>query len=262
MDLGLDGRKALVTGGSQGIGRACAEYLANEGVDVAICARDADRLAKAAAEIAENRRGEVYPIQGDLTKPDELGRIIADATAALGQIDILVNNAGSAPAGRVQDFDDSIWQSSIDLKLMGYIRCARAVLPPMRVRRWGRIVNVIGRGGHQPAANYILGGAINAALINITQALAEDAGPDQVLVNGVNPASTATTRWTTLVEQKSKISGVSVEELSRQAASSTPTGRIGTPEDIAAAVVFLCSDQASHINGAMINVDGGRGIGG
>lgn len=262
MDLGLAGRKALVTGGSQGIGRACAEYLAAEGVDVAICARDAARLEQAAAEIGANRRAKIYPVQGDLTRPEELDRIIADATAALGRIDILVNNAGSAPAGRIQDIDDATWRSSIDLKLMGYVRCARAVLPAMRARRWGRIVNIIGRGGHQPAANYILGGAINAALANITQALAEEAGGDQVLVNGVNPAATATTRWTTLIEQKSQISGVPVEELSRQAAASTPTGRIGTPEDIAAAVAFLCSDQASHINGAMLNVDGGRGIGG
>jgi len=239
MDLGIAGRNALITGGSQGIGRACAEALADEGVNIVIVARDAARLATAASEIASNRTGRVTPIAGDLTIADDVERVVAEAVEALGQIDILVNNAGSAPLGRIGDLSDDVWQSSFDLKLMGYVRCSRAVMGAMRERKWGRIVNIIGRGGHFPTAKYIAGGAINAAILNITQALAEECGPDNVLVNGVNPAATATDRWSTLVKQQ------------------IPLGRIGEPEDVANMVAYLCSEKASFINGALIEVDGG-----
>jgi 3-oxoacyl-[acyl-carrier protein] reductase len=189
MDLGLKGRTALVTGGSQGIGRACAELLAAEGVDVAMAARDEARLQAVAEELSSNSAGRVVPVAGDMSKAADVTNVVEAATDALGKIDILVNNAGSAPFGLIGDIDDETWQSCFDLKLMGYIRCARAVMGPMRERRWGRIINVIGNGGHFPTAKYIAGGAINAAILNITQALAEECGPDNVLVNGVNPTA-------------------------------------------------------------------------
>jgi 3-oxoacyl-[acyl-carrier protein] reductase len=175
----------------------------------------------------------------------------------LGKIDILVNNAGSAPLGMIGDIDDDSWQSSFDLKLMGYVRCARTAMGPMRERRWGRIINVIGNGGHFPTAKYIAGGAINAAILNITQALAEECGPDNVLVNGVNPSATATDRWDTLVQQRTKMTGETVEQIMAASAAKVPLGRIGEPEDIANMVVFLCSERASFVNGALIEVDGG-----
>jgi len=228
MDLGIAGRNALITGGSQGIGRACAEALADEGVNIVIVARDAARLATAASEIASNRTGRVTPIAGDLTIADDVERVVAEAVEALGQIDILVNNAGSAPLGRIGD-----------------------------ERKWGRIVNIIGRGGHFPTAKYIAGGAINAAILNITQALAEECGPDNVLVNGVNPAATATDRWSTLVKQQIEITGKTEEEIRAASAASVPLGRIGEPEDVANMVAYLCSEKASFINGALIEVDGG-----
>ena len=251
MDLGIAGRNALITGGSQGIGRACAEALADEGVNIVIVARDAERLAAAATEISTNRTGRVTPIAGDVE------RVVAEAVEALGQIDILVNNAGSAPLGRIGDLSDDVWQSSFDLKLMGYVRCSRAVMGAMRERKWGRIVNVIGRGGHFPTAHYIAGGAINAAILNITQALAEECGPDNVLVNGVNPAATATERWDTLVRQRMESTGLTEAEIQAESASSVPLGRIGSPEDIANMVTYLCSEQASFVNGSLIDVDGG-----
>jgi 3-oxoacyl-[acyl-carrier protein] reductase len=257
MDLGLKGRCALVTGGSQGIGRACAELLAAEGVDVAIAARDEARLQAVAEELSSNSAGRVVPVAGDMSKAADVTRAVAAATDALGKIDILVNNAGSAPLGKIGDIDDDTWQSSFDLKLMGYIRCARAVLGPMRERRWGRIINVIGNGGHFPKATYIAGGAINAAVLNITQALAEEGGPDNVLVNGVNPGATATDRWNTLVRQRSTITGDTVEQIMAASAAKVPLGRIGQPEDIANMVVFLCSERAGFVNGALIEVDGG-----
>jgi NAD(P)-dependent dehydrogenase (short-subunit alcohol dehydrogenase family) len=257
MELRIGGRNALITGGSQGIGRACAEALADEGVNIVVVARDAERLATAATEIASNRTGRVTPIAGDLTIADDVERVVAEAVEALGQIDILVNNAGSAPLGRIGDLSDDVWQSSFDLKLMGYVRCSRAVMGAMRERKWGRIVNVIGRGGHFPTAKYIAGGAINAAILNITQALAEECGPDNVLVNGVNPAATATERWDTLVQQRMKINGQTEEQVRAASASNVPLGRIGSPQDIANMVTYLCSEQASFVNGSLIDVDGG-----
>ncbi|MBT5049604.1 MAG: SDR family oxidoreductase [Rhodospirillaceae bacterium] len=257
MDLGIAGRKALVTGGSLGIGRACADLLVAEGVDVAIAARNEERLGAVASDIASGTNARVIPIAGDLSVASDTERVVAEAAEALGQIDILVNNAGSAPLGLIGDIDDASWQSSFDLKLMGYVRCARTVMPAMRARRWGRIINIIGNGGHFPTAKYIAGGAINAAILNITQALAEECGPDNVLVNGVNPTATATDRWAELVKQRVEMTGETEEQIYAQSAARNPLGRIGEPEDIANMVVFLCSERASFVNGALIEVDGG-----
>ena len=257
MELGIVGRNALITGGSQGIGRACAEALAAEGSNMVIVARNAERLEAAASEIASNRKGNVIPIAGDLTVANEVQRVVKEAETALGQIDILVNNAGSAPLGSIGELSDEVWQSCFDLKLMGYVRCSRAVMGGMRGRKWGRIINIIGRGGHFPTAKYIAGGAINAAILNITQALAEECGPDNVLVNGINPAATATERWDTLVQQRMEITGQTEEQIRIASASSVPLGRIGTPEDIANMATYLCSGKANFINGSLIDIDGG-----
>ena len=140
---------------------------------------------------------------------------------------------------------------------MGYVRCCRAVLQSMCRQKWGRIINIIGRGGHFPTAKYIAGGAINAAILNITQALAEECGPHNVLVNGVNPAATATERWDTLVRQRMKITGQTEEEIREESAKNIPLGRIGAPEDIANMVVYLCSEKAGFVNGSLIDIDGG-----
>ncbi len=257
MDFGIAGRCALVTGGSLGIGRACAEHLAAEGVDVAVVARDGARATAVAGEIAREKQAKVIAVSADLSEPEGVTRAVEEACAALGRIDILINNAGSAPIGRLQDLDDATWRDCFDLKLMGYVRCARAVVPDMRARRWGRVVNIIGRGGHHPSARYLAGGAINAALLNITQALAEECGPDNVLVNGVNPGATATSRWQTLVAQKAKLANRTIEEIEAESATRIPLGRVGRPSDVAALATYLCSEQAGFINGALMEVDGG-----
>ena len=210
-----------------------------------------------ADELAANSNVQVGSVVGDLSQAADVMHVIASATELLGQIDILVNNAGSAPLGTIGEIDDATWQSSFDLKLMGYVRCARAVMGPMRERRWGRIINVIGNGGHFPTAKYIAGGAINAAILNITQALAEECGPDNVLVNGVNPTATATDRWSQLVKQRMEMTGETEQEVYRASAARNPLGRIGEPEDIANMVTFLCSERANFVNGALIEVDGG-----
>ncbi|MCP1763511.1 SDR family NAD(P)-dependent oxidoreductase [Bradyrhizobium japonicum] len=257
MDLNLGGKVAVVTGGSIGIGRAIAAELAREQAHVVIVARDAERLAASAQEMSRDTGRRVIACAGDMTKPDDIARAMATAREAFGRIDILVNNAGASPMGRIAETPDAIWAKSIELKLLGYMRCARNVLPEMRDRRWGRVINIIGRSGHQPRAAYMAGGAVNAALLNFTLALAEECAPDNVLVTGVNPGPVQTDRWDSLISQGAAISGQDQGATNAAAIASVPLGRVGQPHEVSGIVAFLCSDRASFITGTCINVDGG-----
>ena len=256
MDLGLLGKKALVTGGSLGIGYAVAADLVNEGVDVVITARDAARLNAAAQSI--RGPGRCLAISGDFSDASEITRVTEAAAGALwGPIDILINNAGSTPMGRLEDTADETWLKSLNLKLMGYMRAARAVVPDMRNKRWGRIVNVIGRSAHQPRAIYMAGGAVNASLLNFTKALADEVAPDNILVTGVNPGPIDTPRLDALFAQLAGGDSASEKRYRDDMNASVALRRLGTPDEVSALVVFLCSDRASYITGTCIDIDGG-----
>lgn len=257
MNLELKGKVAVVTGGSRGIGRAIAAELATEGVNVLIAARDVRRADSTAQTLSKQTGGRVLACPGDMTSPTDIDTVMKTARDAFGPIDILVNNAGSSPMGRIAETPDAIWEKSLNLKLLGYMRCSRNVLPDMRGRRWGRIVNIIGRSGHQPRAAYMAGGAVNAALLNFTLALAEECAPDNILVTGVNPGPVKTDRWEALVAQGTVIAGNDADTVNAAAIASVNLGRIGTPEEISGLVAFLCSERASFITGTCINVDGG-----
>jgi 3-oxoacyl-[acyl-carrier protein] reductase len=257
MDLHLGDKVAVVTGGSMGIGRAIAAELAREQAHVVIVARDAERLKAAAQEMSRESGRRVIAAAGDMTRPDDIARAMDAARDAFGRVDILVNNAGASPMGRIAETPDPIWAKSIELKLLGYVRCARNVLPEMRDRRWGRVINIIGRSGHQPRAAYLAGGAVNAALLNLTLALAEECAPDNVLVTGVNPGPVQTERWDRLVSQGAAIAGQDQGTANAAAIASVPLGRIGRTHEVSGLVAFLCSDRASFITGTCINVDGG-----
>jgi 3-oxoacyl-[acyl-carrier protein] reductase len=258
MDLLIKGRRALVTGASLGIGRAVAEELAREGCDVALVARTGDTLRRAADDIARGSGRRVVAVPADASVPEEIIDAVARATQELGgSIDILVNNAGSTPEDGIDHVDFAKWQYSIALKQFGYARFSQAVLPAMRAQKWGRIVNVIGRSGHQPRPVYLAGGAVNAGLLNFTKALAEDCAKDNVLVTGVNPGPIDTPRWQSLRAAAVRTRGVTADQYDGRAIAGVPLGRIGTSEEVASVVLFLCSERASFVTGEIVNVDGG-----
>ena len=261
MELGLNGRVALVTGGSKGIGRACAAGLAAEGCRLVLCARGAEALERAAGELGA-KGAEVLAVAADLAATDAAGRVVDAAVARFGRLDILVNNAGAIRGGSFLGTPAADWAEDWALKLLGYVRMAQAALPHMRARRWGRIVNIIGAAARNPTPDYMAGGIANAGLINWTRALADLAASDQILVTAVSPGATATERWDRLVVQRAEAQGKAPAELRRELERAQPLGRIGRPEDVADLVVFLASERAGFITGAAITVDGGasRGV--
>jgi 3-oxoacyl-[acyl-carrier protein] reductase len=262
MDLELKGKVAVVTGGSKGIGRAIALGLAAEGARVVAVARDAGAIDKVVAEARDRGGRDALGISADLSQLAEVERVVATTRRECGRLDILVNNAGAIRGGAFLDIPDAQWINDWNLKLLGYIRMARAVFPIMQGQGGGRIVNVVGAAARNPTAVYLTGGAANAALVNFTKGLADLGAESNILVTAVSPAATRTERWDSLMEQQAKASGKSVAEMRAAAQAPYKLGRIATPEDIADVVCFLTSARASFITGICITVDGGatRGV--
>ena len=262
MDLGLDGKTALVSGGSKGIGRAIADSLAREGVRVAITARTAKDLDAAAADIRAKTGTDVVTIAGDLGRLDEVNRVVATARERLGHIDILVNNAGAIRGGDFLTIPDEQWAGDWSLKILGYVRMARAVLPLMQQQGGGRILNIVGAAARNPTPGYLPGGIANAGLINFTKGLADLGAPSNVLVNAISPAATATDRWESLQAQQAKATGKTIDQVRAEAFAAYPLKRIATSEDVADLACYLVSERAAFLTGICITVDGGatRGV--
>jgi NAD(P)-dependent dehydrogenase (short-subunit alcohol dehydrogenase family) len=258
MDLAMQGKKAIVTGASAGIGKAVTRALAREGVDTAICARRKEPLEAAAAEISKETGRKIIAIAADLTKPADAENFVKKAHAALGRIDILVNNAGSAPGGVIEHLSEEEWASSLQLKFMGYVRCMRHVLPIMQKQKKGRVVNVIGNDGVKVSYWEIAPGAANAAGQNLTVSLASQYGKDNISFVCVNPGPVRTERWTGLVQAMARDMNLSFAEADKLAPASIPLGRIAETEEVANLVTFLASDLAFFVNGTMIEIDGGQ----
>jgi len=259
MDLGLSGKTALVTGGSEGIGKAIARGLAQEGVSVAICARRMGPLEEAAREIGGETGSKVVAIRADLTKDAEARAFVEDARKALGRIDILVNNAGSAPGGVLEHLTEEDWEKALQLKFMGYVRCLRYALPIMvKQGGGGRVVNLIGNDGVKPSYWEIAPGAANAAGQNLTLSLSGQYARHGISFVAVNPGPVRTERWAGLVAAMARDMKLTYEEADKLAPSSIPLGRIAEPEEVADLVVFLASPRAHYVNGTMIEIDGGQ----
>jgi 3-oxoacyl-[acyl-carrier protein] reductase len=257
MDLGLKGKTALVCGSSQGIGRAVAEALAAEGAAVAVNSRSTDKVRAVAKEIAEATGAKVVSAAGDLTDPTAVESVVAEARAALGRIDILVTNTGGPPSGPFEDHDAEAWRHAIAQNLESVVNLVRAVLPEMKERRWGRIVNVTSISVKQPVAGLILSNSIRAAVTGFAKTISNEAAPFNVTVNCVLPGYTRTERLVDLAEANAGRSGASVEDIYAQWAVEAPMGRLAEPEELGAMTAFLCSEKAAYVTGQSVAVDGG-----
>ena len=262
MDLELRGKVALVTGASRGIGKAIALGMAAEGARVVAVARDKAAIDKVVTDARARSKTDAVGIAADLSQLSEVERVVEEAKRACGRIDVLVNNAGAIRGGAFLDIPDGQWLQDWSLKLMGYIRMARAVFPIMKAQGGGRIVNVVGAAARNPTAVYLTGGAANAALVNFTKGLADLGAECGILVTAVSPAATRTERWDQLMEQQAKAQGKTVDEVRAAAQAPYKLGRIATAEDISDVVCFLSSARASFITGICVTVDGGatRGV--
>jgi 3-oxoacyl-[acyl-carrier protein] reductase len=257
VDLGLAGRRAIVTGASKGIGAATARALAAEGVRVGLVARDRAALEAVAASIGDG--AVVAP--ADLSTAEGVQQSVGACLDALGGVDVLVNNAGSSPGGTIDEVTDDQWQQSFDLKVMGYLRCMRAVLPAMRAQGFGRIVNVGGVAGLRATPGYALA-ALNAALVHLTRSTAEHVGRDGVTVVSLHPGPTMTERLRGMLAAGARAAGVDVDEFAAtRVASELPLGRIGTPDEVARMIVVLASDVAAWVTGGGVTIDGGAAKG-
>lgn len=259
MDLGLKGKVALVTGASEGIGKAIARKLADEGVRVAICARTEATLKATAAEIAEATGMDVAPIPADLRSLAGCQGVVQQAAERLGGVDILVNNAGASAFGAFVDLPDDAFVDAINGKLLGYIRCAKAVIPHMRRRGGGTIVNITGTT-QQAVPLHTPGSACNAAIRMFSKELSMELGPLNIRVNSVAPGRIQTARADRLLEATASAQRTSPDVLLGQLVKTIPSGRVGTGADIADAVCFLVSDRASYINGAALVIDGSKSL--
>jgi 3-oxoacyl-[acyl-carrier protein] reductase len=258
MDLGIRDKVALVTAASRGLGKAAALALSAEGARVAIAARGEETLRAAALEIGASTGGTVLAVPADVSVADDLEKLVAEVESHLGPIDILVNNAGGPRPGVFSQMGDEDWLGAVDLNLLSAIRLIRRVVPGMRVRGWGRIVNITSIAVKQPIPDLILSNTVRSGLVAMAKTLADEVAPEGVTVNNVCPGYMLTDRVRALNEAASRVEGVSVEQVMQRTLAAIPAGRIGQPAELAALIAFLASQQAAYITGATIQVDGGR----
>lgn len=259
MDLGIKGRVAIVSGGSRGIGRETARQFLEEGVQVMTCSRDGDQVAATCRELAQQTGGDIRSIAADMTKADDIQRLVDETLSAYGTVDILVNNAGTMYSGRFEELTEEGLQTQLDTKLFGWMRAIRAVWPVMREKKWGRIVSLIGGAGKEPDPYMFGSGMTNSALLNMTKSLSTEFAPSNVLVNAICPGWVATDLWKRNAPGLQKELGVTSEEEARRLATKkNALGRFGQPEELANVIAFLCSERASYVTGVSLNTDGGR----
>ncbi len=257
MDLGLTNRVAIVTGGNRGIGYAVSADLLAEGAHVAVASLDPARNAEAVAKLAGKTNGRVVGIPTDLNDPAAVEQLFKRTLAEFGRLDILVNNAAHISPGSFFGMDEAAWGHTFDHKLMGTVRCIRHAVPPMRERKWGRIVNLAGGAAWQPQLGAIATGLNNAAVLNLTVALANELAKDGILVNAVVPGSTRTERHERTIRETMAKTGQPEAEVLKPRVAKIPLGRMGTAEEVAAVVAFLSSERASFVTGSAWPVDGG-----
>jgi 3-oxoacyl-[acyl-carrier protein] reductase len=256
MDLGLRGRVAIVAAGSKGLGRAVADELAAEGASVVICARGREDL-QTTCESIQHHGGRVHGVVADVSKVDDVERVVAEGQAVFGPIDILVTNSGGPRAGRFETLTPADWDAATRILLTSAVTFAKAVVPGMRARRWGRILNITSIAAKQPVDGLMLSNSLRSAVIAFGRTLANEVAADGVTVNNLLPGYTRTERVVELSEMMATAEGGSPSAVVGRWEAEIPMRRIGEPREFAALAVFLASDRASYITGQSIAVDGG-----
>jgi 3-oxoacyl-[acyl-carrier protein] reductase len=257
MDLGLKGKRALVSGASRGLGYATARLLALEGCRVAINARDPATITQAAEQISKESGSQVIPLVGDVTDSVAPEQIVREAATAFGGLDLLFTNSGGPPSGNFEKLDDEAWLNAFELNLLSHVRLIRAALPYLKQSSTPSVLTVTSYSVKQPIPFLVLSNSIRAATVGLTKTLAIELGGDGIRFNSILPAWTSTERVHELMEFRAQARGTTMEEEMAKQAKDSPLGRMGKPEEFANAAVFLLSPAASYITGMMLLVDGG-----
>jgi 3-oxoacyl-[acyl-carrier protein] reductase len=257
MDLQLKGRTAIVLASTKGLGKATAFSLAKEGANVVISGRDEKASATVAQELQQATGQEPLAVVTDVTKAADIERLVQKTVDAFGTVDILINNAGGPPAGTFDQMTDEHWQQAFELNLLSVIRAVRAVLPHMRAQKFGRIVNFASSSFKQPLDNLILSNTFRTGIVGLAKSLANELGPDGILINTVGPGRIGTDRLAYLDSVRADKLGVSPDQVRQQIEATIPVGRYGEPEEFARVITFLASPANSYVTGQSLLVDGG-----
>ena len=257
MDLELKGKVAIIGGASKGLGRACAQVLAEEGARLTICSRTKEDLDKAAAEIHETTGAEVMVFAGDLDKNETIQDLVASTVKQYGQLDIMINNSGGPPLARSEAATEEQWATAVQRSLLFFVRMSRESIPHMKAQGGGRIVNILASTVYQPIDNLALSGATRMGVVAYAKSLADEEGRDGIQVNNVCPGSIMSERMLSNVQSRADHMGVSLEEALAERASETAVGRVGQPEEFGHLAAFLASAKSSYITGTTMLVDGG-----
>jgi 3-oxoacyl-[acyl-carrier protein] reductase len=252
MDLGLKDCKAFIAGASKGLGRACAKALADEGARVFICSRNTEEIKRTAAEL-----GATGYSAADVSRPQEVKRVMAEAFAALGGLDCLVTNAGGPPTAPFEKADDGDWDIAYQLNLMSAVRLIREALPALKASGRGRIVNLTGYGVKEPMTDLVMSDSVRAGVTVMAKTIASDLAPCGITVNNIAPGPIMTDRLTEILSARAKSLGITVDEQFKRFSETIPVRRIGRPNEIGDLCAYLCSPQAGYLTGQTIVVDGG-----
>ena len=257
MDLGLDSKVAFVAAGSKGLGRAVAEELAAEGAQLYLCARGEESLATTCDEIRRASGTRVVGMAADVSRAEDVSAAVRSAIGEFGKIDILVTNAGGPPSGKFESLTRDKWRDAVELTLMSVVNLTRDVLPGMKERRWGRIINVTSIAVKQPVDGLMLSNSLRSAVTGFAKTLSNEVAPYGITVNNILPGYTRTDRVDQLSDSAAKRDGINREDVLAKWEAEIPMGRLGEPRELGALAAFLASERASYITGASIPVDGG-----